>query len=1260
MRFKLKALAVLLVFGLVLTGFAGIAFAGGQGENSGNNGGTVNSEVYPGDETVDSAVYGGETVIQGLGGSVDQDFYGWRMDSRSPAYPNWPGDWVKGDLGKNWREGDWVSYVLVLNGYEGTLPSFKIGYDFYNNTGAKDAAFVDLLRNFKYKVREPYGSGVKPNDVTPALQSGFTSFTPDIINRPFPEGTSDDQNSPPEEAYWQLTPDSEIPTIPEGKSIVIYFEAHLSLSFVWQNGKEYVLNDVLGGEWGSSRYAGWTAPHNGSGYWPGSSSHFWIGEDGGKKTVPIPVPPKPTGSISGMKFNDKNGNGTKDAGEPGLGGWIIKISTELGDIPFTWETVTVEDGSYSFGGLVAGEYTISEIQQKGWTQTAPAPVPPGNHVVNLGEGQKVSGKDFGNFKGAVVSGCKWNDLNGNGNKDPGEPGLEDWKITAAKGTVAKTAYTGADGCYEFIFDKDEVGDWVIGEELQKGWEQTYPGEPGTWTVHVQSGTVVEGANFGNFKTAKVFGYKWNDENGNRVWDDGEPGLPEWQITAAGSGEPKTTSTNESGYYEFIFNAGDAGDWVIGEEQQEGWTQTYPGDKTHPVSIQSGDVIGHLNFGNAEKPEFITPVLSGHKWNDLDGDGEWDEGEPPIEGWKITATPDCSEAVSSDSSIACPPSCPKPKDTLTDGDGYYEFTFDKKEVGRWTWTISEESRGGWKQTYPAEPGTYGEVEVNSGDYLTGYDFGNFQEASVSGHKWNDLNGDGVWDEGEPVLEGWKIIAAPAPLLKGVGTASVSEDTYTFTDEEGYYEFTFGPEDAGTWVIREELQEGWEQTAPADGYYPVDIESGAGLVRDFGNFREASVSGHKWNDKNHDGIWDQGEPALEGWEITASMGEDTRTVSTDAYGYYEFTFGKDDVGEWTIAEVLQEGWNQSAPDTEGGVYEVTVSSGTYEENLDFGNWKPEENGGGEPQPPIVGGHKWNDLDGDGEWDEGEPPLANWEIIATYLGYPYDYESASVGIANGTVTRHTYTNGDGYYEFNFVEYPLGLWRIEEVLQDGWEQTAPEGGYHEVTVSEGTYRANLDFGNFKKARVSGHKWNDLNGNGIKDAGESYLEGWTIKATNGRVTKVDVTDGNGYYEFTFNKGEAGDWTISEVLQSGWNQTAPAGGVYTVKVQSGTDAADRDFGNRKPTTSGGGGGGTTSTPEPVEVPPEPPVAVPPPAPPVTPPVTETPPPPVEIPPEPPVAAPPAPPAEEPPLPHTGGSNAIYYLLGTILLGAGLFTRRSGK
>ncbi len=113
------------------------------------------------------------------------------------------------------------------------------------------------------------------------------------------------------------------------------------------------------------------------------------------------------GKISGTKFNDLDGDGTWDAGEPGLSGWTITLSgtDEITGTPVTLTTVTDADGDYYFTGLTKGTYTIAETMQAGWTETLPGKSTIGSvtYTVVIGSsGTVVSGRDFGNHRNNYI------------------------------------------------------------------------------------------------------------------------------------------------------------------------------------------------------------------------------------------------------------------------------------------------------------------------------------------------------------------------------------------------------------------------------------------------------------------------------------------------------------------------------------------------------------------------------------------------------------------------------------------------------------------------------------------------------------------------------------------------------------------------------------------------------------------------------------------------------------------------------------------
>ena len=100
------------------------------------------------------------------------------------------------------------------------------------------------------------------------------------------------------------------------------------------------------------------------------------------------------GSISGTVFNDANANGTRDAGEGGLPNTDIFLDLNSdgkfdgGDLI----TRTDANGAYSFTGLLPGDYIVLELVVPPHAVTGPTS---GLYVATVGEGQNVTGLDFG-------------------------------------------------------------------------------------------------------------------------------------------------------------------------------------------------------------------------------------------------------------------------------------------------------------------------------------------------------------------------------------------------------------------------------------------------------------------------------------------------------------------------------------------------------------------------------------------------------------------------------------------------------------------------------------------------------------------------------------------------------------------------------------------------------------------------------------------------------------------------------------------------
>ena len=402
-----------------------------------------------------------------------------------------------------------------------------------------------------------------------------------------------------------------------------------------------------------------------------------------------------------------------------------------------------------------------------------------------------------------VSGTVYNDLSGDGSRNPGDPGLNNWVVTVydANGVAVAAQATYAGG--QFQFGGLEPGVYLVAVTLQSGFLFTAP-PIGAIPVVVDADSVVSGLEFGVFQLVTLAGLKFDDLNGDGVRQESEPGLPFWSINLrdASGTIVATTTTNFRG--EYRFEGVGPGTYSVEETSRLGWVQTsFP--ETYVVTTTSGQNVGGLFFGN-----FRLVTLSGVVYDDTDGDGSRDEGEPGLSGWTVNLYDLAGSLVATQ---------------RTNRSGEYRF----RNLGPGKYTVEEVRMRGWYQTDPASPFTH-TVIPTSGVNQDGLDFGNFKLVRVVGRVYDDQNGNGVRNPGEPGLAGWTV------QLKNEQGNIVAT---TVTGASGFYFFlNLFP---GTFVVEQVVQPGWVQTQPAvPPVYMFTTQSGQNLRGlDFGNFQPGSV-------------------------------------------------------------------------------------------------------------------------------------------------------------------------------------------------------------------------------------------------------------------------------------------------------------------------------------------------------------------------------------------------------------------------------------
>lgn len=230
---------------------------------------------------------------------------------------------------------------------------------------------------------------------------------------------------------------------------------------------------------------------------------------------------------------------------------------------------------------------------------------------------------------------------------------------------------------------------------------------------------------------------------------------------------------------------------------------------------------------------------------------------------------------------------------------------------------------------------------------------------------------------------------------------------------------------------------------------------------------TIKGCKWLDENRDGIWQDAsstDPApeltmLPGWVIelteagSANVIASTTTLEEEngelGVGCYMFTEVPFDVA-YEIGEVQQSGWVQTYPEENAPVpfkHQVflDISQPAWAE-MDFGNYEiicgdgdvdgDEEcdDGANNGQPgsscdydcTIIGGPdtgsiticKQNDLNGNGEFNEGEPFVDSWSFNMNDITYTEEGECVVID--------------DVLYD---------TYNVTEVMQGGWEATGITG---------------------------------------------------------------------------------------------------------------------------------------------------------------------------------------------------------------------------
>lgn len=225
--------------------------------------------------------------------------------------------------------------------------------------------------------------------------------------------------------------------------------------------------------------------------------------------------------------------------------------------------------------------------------------------------------------------------------------------------------------------------------------------------------------------------------------------------------------------------------------------------------------------------------------------------------------------------------------------------------------------------------------------------------------------------------------------------------------------------------------------------------------------------------------------------------------------------------------------------------------------------------------IGNLVWEDINGNGILDVGEPGLPNVEVIL------YDGENQMAS---------TITNSEGIFKFEGLA--ASTYKLKFIAPEGYIPTEvdsiePDDSFIDIdsvtgfsdtmALEEHEDKINMYTGFLKPGRIGHIVWEDINANGIQDDGEIGIEGIQIQldgidGANRNVSLFTTSDEEGHYQFegiypgsyilTFTQDS--EYKISQQHKGTDNSKdsdiAPNGQTNTITILSGFDDQSIDAG----------------------------------------------------------------------------------------------------
>ncbi len=870
-----------------------------------------------------------------------------------------------------------------------------------------------------------------------------------------------------------------------------------------------------------------------------------------------------TASIGDTVWADLNGNGIRDAVEPGLSGVSLRVYADanqdgLPDGPPVGTAVTDVAGKYRLYGLSAGHYlagydftTVLPLS----LPTTPVYIP----VYNLAAYQQFSGANFGvhpplpagSPQACTVGDSLWIDADLNGLSDSWELPLQSIPVkiyadvnnnglvdladallaSSTTNTTGQYAFAGLQAA-RYLVDVVETAPAFPAELLLGSGGANLT--TGLLAINPTSGTVADMADFGYAYDGSITGVIFRDDNSNTLRGPGESAAANVEIFLY----PDTnangiidldevpiaeTMADAAGLYTFAKLP--PGAYIVNVDESTVTTATgTTGSMVPTAGSQRIISLSALEHRTGVDVGFVEgSVVAGLIIHDADGNGQWDVGETGLGNITVTLT---GTPLTGGTLTLTQPD--------TDTNGAWQFL-----VPAGTYTVSyamndPEIPAGL--TVSTTPDSYLVATTPGGQWL-GLDFGRDHAGTIGTTIFADVNSSGFRNVGESGVSGITVnLYSTTPTAVLIATQ--------LTDGNGRCSFTGLPD--ATYEERVDqagLPASFISTPTAD---PDPLKDGKGIVVLSGGvtvpdllFGYApavfvhSITGVVFEDANGNGSATLPAEGRSGITVTAAIDADqngtpeqTLTTVTTSDGAWTF-LGIPANASVTI-RVLTGTLPTTAyvqtidPDATLNHQTTIASLSTDLTGVNFGYVQQFASLSG----TVVTGN------GDGIAGGGESGHSGVSITLNSAG-----PDNVLGTSDDTTTTQTTIVAGAY---GFTNLLPGSYEIVKSNPAFYRSLADaDGGNPDIislTLVPGQNRTGMDFELALTPRT-GHLFTDSNGDGQQNAGEPNLANtsFTVTEVNGTPHTV-ITDATGNWTLTVPPGSL---TLSLTLQPGLIYSLP-------------------------------------------------------------------------------------------------------------------------